>query len=450
MIPTKTLEDKANTKIAAGSLSDLEYAQIASVDLPLSSNSIKAATYSALPAASTKKGVIYYVISENKYYFSDGVVWRSNFTSNSNNDAIPGILSGWGYNGAGQLGVNDITIRYSPVTAVGGLQWSSVSAGGQHSVGLTSAGVAYVWGSATQGSLGLGDLTSRRSPVTLPGGLTWSLLTAGQYHNVGLTTSGIAYAWGGNNYGQVGDGTTTSKLSPVTVVGGINNWSRVVAGRQHSLGLTSAGVAYAWGRGFRGPIGDGTSSDRTSPVTVVGGITTWSQIVAKNGFHSLGIRSDGVLYAWGWNNYGQLGDNSTSSRLSPIVVVGSISTWSQVSPASQHSLGLTSAGIAYAWGDNTGGRLGDNTNTNSRLSPVTVVGGVSNWSQISGGSYSLGLTSAGIAYGWGGNGVGAVGDGTATARSSPVTVIGGINTWTQITAGERFSLALSSFGQKGF
>jgi alpha-tubulin suppressor-like RCC1 family protein len=319
-----------------------------------------------------------------------------------------------------------------------GSQWNSLN-------NEISARLAYAWGRNTYGRLGDGTETARSSPVTVVGGITnWSQLAAGQTHSLGLTSTGIAYAWGNNGQGRLGDGTLDGRSSPVSVIGGITNWSQVSAGTSHSLGVTSTGIAYAWGYNSNGRLGDGTTTNRSSPVTVIGGITNWSQLSAGLN-HSLGLRSNGILYAWGRGAEGRLGDGNATDRSSPVTVVGGITNWSQVS-AGDHSLGVTTTGIAYAWGYNGQGRLGDGTTT-QRSSPVTVVGGITNWNQVSAAlNHSLGLTSTGIAYAWGNGGSGRLGDGTTTSRSSPVTVIGGITNWSQLRAGPGFSLGLTSTG----
>jgi alpha-tubulin suppressor-like RCC1 family protein len=312
----------------------------------------------------------------------------------------------------------------------------------------TTVAIAYAWGNNGSGRLGDNTTTSRLQPNAVVGGITnWQQLSAGRYHSLGVTQAGIAYAWGVNGNGQLGInlGITANRSSPVTVAGGITNWQQLSAGGAHSLGVTQGGIAYAWGANGFGNLGDNTITERSSPVTVVGGITNWQQLSAGDNY-SLGVTQGGIAYAWGSNSSGRLGDNTVTSRRSPVTVVGGITNWQQLSAGTDHSLGVTQGGIAYAWGSNSSGRLGDNTAT-SRSSPVTVVGGITNWQQLSAGRYhSLGVTQAGIAYAWGFNDSGRLGDNTLTTRSSPVTVVGGITNWQQLSAGRYHSLGVTQGG----
>jgi alpha-tubulin suppressor-like RCC1 family protein len=448
MISTKTIIDKANEKITAG-LTEDEVLRLSVIDDSITKSKLVVATVGDLPSAADNRGRLVYVSGTDEYYFSDGTEWLSDYTSAVQILSATGFS--WGRGLSGQRGDGVGGDKSSPVTVVGGItNWSQVSASTSHSLGLTDTGIAYAWGSAFYGQLGDGARSSRSSPVTVVGGITnWSQVSASTSHSLGVTDTGIAYSWGRGSYGRLGDGTIINRSSPVTVVGGITNWSQLSSGAGHSLGLTSDGVAYAWGLGGSGRLGDGTTINRSSPVTVVGGITNWSQLSAGGG-HSLGLTSDGVAYAWGFGNTGQLGDGTTVNRSSPVTVVGGITNWSQVSAGFYHSLGVTDTGIAYAWGRGNAGRLGDGTIIN-RSSPATVVGGITNWSSVSAGTYhSLGVTDTGIAYAWGQGIFGRLGDGTKDIdRSSPVTVVGGIANWSQVSAGGDFSLAIST-QEKGF
>lgn len=355
------------------------------------------------------------------------------------------ILYAWGLNTDTRLGDGTTaSARLSPATVIGGItNWSAVAAGNYHSTGVTSSGIAYAWGRNTNGQLGDGTTSTRSSPVTVIGGITnWSQVSAGSLHTLGITATGIAYAWGSSgSFGNLGDGTTSARSSPVTVVGGITNWSQVSAGNDHSLGRTASGIVYGWGRNLEGQVGDNTTTGRASPVTVVGGITNWSQVAAGS-FQSLGRTAGGLIYGWGRNPFGELGDNTTSSRSSPVTVVGGITNWSQVSSGLFHGMAITSASIAYAWGRNNYGQLGDNTPT-GRSSPVTVVGGITNWSSIFGGSnHSLGIAGSGIAYAWGRGQFGQLGTNNTSSRSSPVTVAGGATNWFRL-AGNDHTLGIA-------
>ena len=340
------------------------------------------------------------------------------------------------------------------LTTNGNLYFATASGDLYYNVGATwnlfytTGAIAYGWGASNYyGQLGDGTVVAKSSPVTVVGGIkTWTQMASGGNFGLGVTSTGIAYAWGRGTNGRLGDNTTSNRSSPVTVVGGITTWSQLSAGSSHGLGLTSAGIAYAWGQGSSGQLGDGGASARSSPVTVVGGITTWSQLSAGAN-HSLGLTSAGIAYAWGAAAEGRLGDGTTVSKSSPVTVVGGITTWTQLSAGNYHGLGRTSAGIAYAWGRANYGQLG-NGGTTSVSSPVTVVGGITTWSQLSAHERSaLALTSAGIAYAWGYNNAGQLGTGGTTSTSSPVTVVGGITNWSQLTAsGRARSFGVTSSG----
>jgi alpha-tubulin suppressor-like RCC1 family protein len=256
-----------------------------------------------------------------------------------------GTAWGWGINSFGEIGANNTTSRFSPVSVVGGFtDWCQVSAGFAHSLGLRCNGTAWAWGNGLQGRLGDNTATPRSSPVSVVGGFTdWCQVSAGGYHSLALRTNGSAWVWGGNSVGQLGDGTTTSRLSPVSVVGGFTDWCQVSAGSRHSLGVRCNGTAWSWGCNVAGPLGDGTTTNRSSPVSVVGGFTDWCQVSAgtsSGSAHSVALRTNGTAWAWGCNGQGQLGDGSTTNRSSPVCVAGGVTDWSQVSAGGVHSIVL--------------------------------------------------------------------------------------------------------------
>ncbi len=145
--------------------------------------------------------------------------------------------------------------------------FAAVSAGENHTCGVTSSGSAYCWGFNGSGELGDGTTISRTTPVAVPGGLTFEAVSAWFYHTCGVTSSGSAYCWGYNASGQLGDGTTTSRTTPVVVSGGFT-FEAVSAGWGHTCGVTSSGSAYCWGDNGYGQLGDGTTSSSYTPVRV--------------------------------------------------------------------------------------------------------------------------------------------------------------------------------------
>jgi alpha-tubulin suppressor-like RCC1 family protein len=396
------------------------------------------ATFGDLPAAFGNNGLLVFVQADERVYFSNNVTWV--------NLTVPATTQAWswGCNSQGQLGDNSTINRSSPVSVVGGFtDWCQVSAGSNHSLAVRTNGTAWSWGCNSQGLLGDNSTISRSLPVSVIGGFTdWCQVSAGRQHSLALRTNGTAWSWGCNSNGRLGDNSTIERSSPVSVVGGFTDWCQVSAGYRHSLGVRTNGTAWAWGQSTCGRLGDNSTISRSSPVSVVGGFTDWCQVSA-GGTHSLAVRTNGTVWSWGCNCGGQLGDNSTINRSSPVSVVGGFTDWCQVSAGYRHSLGVRTNGTAWAWGQSTCGRLGNNS-TIDRSSPVSVVGGFTDWCQVSAGfNHSLGLRTNGTAWAWGFNSNGRLGDNSTINRSSPVSVVGGLTDWCQVSAGgDSHSLAI--------
>jgi alpha-tubulin suppressor-like RCC1 family protein len=331
-------------------------------------------------------GSMYFVESDGKLYYNYGNVWKNIYLEES-------ITAwAWGAGATGRIGDNTTIGKSSPVSVVGGFtDWIQVDAGDGHSLGLRANGTAWAWGDGATGRLGDGTVVSRSSPVSVVGGFTdWIQVSAADGHSLGVRADGTAWAWGSNISGLLGDGTVVSRSSPESVVGGYTDWIQVSGGDVFSLGLRANGTAWAWGSGTDGRLGDGTIVNRSSPVSVVGGFTDWIQ-VSTGGGHVLGLRSNGTAWAWGLGTNGRLGDGTIINKSSPVSVVGGYTDWIQVSGGTDYSLGMRANGTAWAWGLGTSGQLGDGTAV-TKSSPVSVVGEYTDWIQVSGGStHSLAL-----------------------------------------------------------
>ncbi len=331
----------------------------------------------------------------------------------------------------------------------------TIEAGSGHSLHIASDGNLYAWGDNGYGQLGDGTTIDRNASVLvqlfLPSEVSAVSVAAGFTHSLAIGSDGNLYAWGDNRVGQLGDGTTTSRNTPVRVIlpSGVSAVS-VAAGFEHSLAIGSDGNLYAWGYNSSGQLGDGTKTDRNTPVQVFlpSGVSAVS--VSAGDSHSFAIGSDGNLYAWGNNSIGQLGDGTTTSRNTPVQVIlpSGVSAVS-VAAGNLHSFAISSDGKLYAWGDNGVGQLGDGTTTD-RNTPVQVFLpiGVSVVSVAAGSFHSLAIGSDGKLYAWGQNGAGELGDGTRTGRNTPVQVIlpSGVSAVSVAAAG-RHSLAIGSDGK---
>ena len=346
----------------------------------------------------------------------------------------------WGDGVNGALGNNTSSGNVSsPVSVVGGFtDWSEISIGGTANtgfgLGLRTNSTAWAWGFNNYGQLGDNTNVSKSSPVSVVGGFTdWCQVSASRdnAHSLGLRTNGTTWSWGRGQYGRLGDGTTVNKSSPVSVIGGFTDWSQLFAGARFSLGLRTNGTLWSWGAYGFGKLGDNAGSNRSSPVSVVGGFTDWCQISAF--YHSLGVRTNGTLWGWGYNANGQVGDNTETNRSSPVSVIGGFTDWCHAAAGSRHSLGVRTNGTLWSWGKNNFGQLGDNT-TVSKSSPVSVIGGFTNWCQVSATYQSLGVRTNGTLWSWGRADIGQLGDNTNVSKSSPVSVVGGFTDWCQVSA----------------
>lgn len=334
-------------------------------------------------------------------------------------------------------------IRYNNSSAqfevYNGTQWTAIISQ------LPSTPPAFGWGLDTSGQLGVGGGASTRlSPVSVVGGFTnWTQISAGLgTHTVGLR-SGQAWAWGGNLFGQLADGTSTSRSSPVSVVGGFTDWVQIAASN-HTVGIRANGQAWAWGANSYGRIGDGTTTSRSSPVSIVGGITNWTQ-VSCGAQHTAAIRANGQAWCWGRNQNGQLGNSTITGTSSPVSVAGGITDWVQIS-AGNHTVGVRANGQAFAWGLNGDGQLG-RLNTTNYSSPVFVAN-TFDWLQIAAGRYhTVGIRANGQAWSFGRNVNGQLGDNTTVNKSSPILVVGGFTDWVQVAAGSRHTVGIRTNGQ---
>ena len=349
----------------------------------------------------------------------------------------------WGINFGGQLGDGTKMYRLTPVD-VSGLSSgvAAIAAGGSHTCVKTAAGGVKCWGWNYYGQLGDGTTTDQDTPVDVFGLSSGIIAIApGANHTCALTAAGGVKCWGSNYYGQLGDDTPTSRLTPVDVNGLSSEVTAIAAGGSHTCALISAGGVKCWGSNIYGQLGDGTTSGRLTSVEV-SGLSSGVTAIAGGEFHTCALTAAGEVKCWGDNEYGALGDGTEWSRLTPVDVSGLSSGVTAITAGWGHSCALTAAGGVKCWGDNGSGQVGDGT-LESRLTPADVSGLSSRVTAITAGwGHSCALTAAGGVKCWGSN----TGDGTGEVRLTPVDVSGLSSGIIAIASGGGHACALTAAG----
>jgi alpha-tubulin suppressor-like RCC1 family protein len=344
-------------------------------------------------------------------------------------------LWSWGQNKKGQLGQNDTIYRSSPVQVGALTTWLNVDACIYNTAATKSDGTLWTWGSNSYGMLGQNDTIYRSSPVQVGALTTWSKVALGFTFTVSTKTDGTLWTWGANYYGTLGQNIayTINRSSPVQV-GSLTTWSNIASGGNSTFATKTDGTLWSWGYNYKGQLGQNiaTTINRSSPVQV-GALTTWLN-VACGGYHIAATKTDGTLWSWGNNGFGQLGQNGTIDRSSP-VQVGALTTWLNVACGAYHTAATKTDGTLWIWGQNSFGQLGLNDASVNRSSPVQV-GALTTWSKVSCGKYSTVATkSDGTLWAWGDNSSGQLGENNVNGYSSPVQV-GTLNTWINVACGD--------------
>jgi len=368
-----------------------------------------------------------------------------------------GTIWAWGTNGNGQLGDGTAKAKSFPtrvVEAVGEDALTGVvgiSAGNTHSLALLADGAVRAWGHNNTGQFGDGTTESSAIPIQVrgPGGngyLTDIISIAphsGQQFSLVLGEDGTAWTWGYNSNGVLGQNhSLISEFYPVQVKGPrgdnlLTGLKAVASGTYHAMGLHHDGTVWSWGSNSNGQLGDGTKESKPFPVQVIApeGVGALKNIVALSAgvYHSLALRQDGTVWAWGDNSRGQLGVGPIAFIYTPVQVgsaaEGFLSDVIAISAGYKFSLALKADGSVWAWGHNEYGQLGDNTKIDRNI-PVQVLGPggegfLSGIIEISAGeSHCLALRNDGNLWAWGNNWPYRLGDGTQTHRSTPVQVRG--------------------------
>jgi alpha-tubulin suppressor-like RCC1 family protein len=341
----------------------------------------------------------------------------------------------WGRGSYGELGNASTTNRSTPVTTFsGGTNWKQVSTAFFHTAAIKTDGTLWTWGAGLSGRLGNASTTNRSTPVTtFAGGTNWKQVSGGGNHTTAIKTDGTLWTWGAGTEGRLGNASTTNRSTPVTTFAGGTTWRQVSSGNGHTAAIKTDGTLWTWGLGSNGQLGDNATTDRSTPVTTFSGGTNWKQ-VSSGGGHTAAIKTDGTLWTWGAGTEGRLGNASTTNRSTPVTTFAGGTNWKQVSAGPFHTAAIKTDGTLWTWGLGSNGQLGDNATTD-RSTPVTTFSGGNNWKQVSSGNgHTAAIKTDGTLWTWGNGSTGQLGDNDTTNRSTPVTTFAGGTNWKQVSS----------------
>jgi len=396
-------------------------------------------------------------------------------------------VSCWGYNWKGQLGDGTYTDRNTPTqtTSLGtttnprtvalserdfdgdgvlnifdvhqNLAYSeiTISSGEEHTCAILDDGTVSCWGANGAGQLGDGTTTTRNTPTqtsSLGTGRTAVAISSGDVHTCAILDDGSVSCWGKNYYGQLGDGTNTDRNTPnqTSSLGTGRTAVAISSGWEHTCAILDNASVSCWGWNYYGQLGDGTTTNRTTPTQTLSlGTGRTAVALSSGGWHTCAILDDASVSCWGSNNIGQFGDGTYTDRNTPTQTssLGTGRTAVAISSGGWHTCAILDDASVSCWAWNREGQLGDGTSINHRITPTQTssLGTGRTAVAISSGDYhTCAILDDGTVSCWGYNGGGGLGDGTTTVRNTPTQTsnLGTNLTAVAISSGERHTCAI--------
>ena len=337
------------------------------------------------------------------------------------------------------------------VTVSSGLNFidtpSTLSAGRSHAVAVGTDGSIFVWGHRHTAGSSYGSVPTRRVVGLVPQLDGWKSVAAGQSHTMAIReTDGSLWGWGANSFGQLGNGGNANLPSAVIVPGG-HSWRFVTAGGNHTVAIRADGTLWAWGDNGYGQLGNGTTSGTVNSPVQVGTYSDW-RFVSAGESHTVAIRADGTLWAWGNNEFGRLGlggDDETNRNTPHQVQSGT--TWALASAGTEHTVAITADGTILAWGASWGHRLGIGDGWNATPTPILGTEAFT-WRYVSTGyDHTIAIRGDGSLWGWGFNSHGQVrAEGAQVVALSSITIPEGPTDWARVSTGHNYTIATGTDG----
>jgi alpha-tubulin suppressor-like RCC1 family protein len=390
-------------------------------------------TTADLPPAADNTGRMIHVADLNVYRYSNGFEWTNDYDTN----LVFGdkTLLSWGRGCCGTIGDGGTTQRLFPTQEItSSTNWVQTCIRGGFNVSLKEDGTLWGWGENHFGQIGDNSTVTRTSPVQeITSSTSWCCVSGGYLSTMSIKTDGTLWGWGFGSNGVTALGITVQRSSPVQEISSSTNWCTVSAAINIGAGIKTDGSLWAWGYNGCGAFGDGTTVSRCSPVQEISLSTNWSH-VSTGRSHSAAVKTNGTFWSAGSAVCGALGDGTIIGKCSPVQEISSSTNWCSVSASELFSSALKTDGTIWAWGKGHCGTLGSGTNT-SRSSPVQEFYSATDWCFVSAGFYrNLAIKTNSTLWGWGCNQCGALGDGTSVNKCSPVQEQTSSTTWCAASA----------------